>query len=138
MSKLRVNDRAGEFGITSEEEMDLLRKMDVPVRSHLSPLTDDQVARVRVRWEREKRHRQEKPAAAPARRRRAPAAEAAAAPAPAEAATSGSGVRRRRRVATPEVEEAPPVEEEIAVAAAPEVVENELVQHQRRRPDLHP
>jgi ATP-dependent Clp protease ATP-binding subunit ClpC len=51
--------------------MDLLRKMDVPVRSHLSPLADDQVARVRVRWEREKRNRQEKPAAAPSRRRRA-------------------------------------------------------------------
>ena len=58
MSKLRVNDLVGEFGITAEEVMDLLRKMDVPARSHLSPLTDDQVARVRVRWEREKRHRQ--------------------------------------------------------------------------------
>ncbi len=118
MSKLRVNDLAGEFGITAEEVMDLLRKMDVPVRSHLSPLTDDQVARVRVRWEREKRHRQEKPAAAPTRRRRAAAAEPVPAPAPAEAASAGSGVRRRRRVATPEIEEAPPVEEEIAAAAA--------------------
>jgi translation initiation factor IF-2 len=127
LSKLRVNDLAGEFGITAEEVMDLLRKMDVPVRSHLSPLTDDQVARVRVRWEREKRHRQEKPAAAPARRRRAPAAEAAPAPAaPAEAAASGSGVRRRRRVATPEVEEITPVEEIPAVAPAaamPDLVE---------------
>ena len=125
MSKLRVNDLAGEFGITAEEVLDLLRKMDVPVRSHLSPLSDDQVARVRVRWEREKRHRQEKPAAAPARRRRAPAAEAAPAPAPAEAA-SGSGVRRRRRVATPDVEEAPVVEEEAPVAIVapePEVVD---------------
>jgi len=120
LSKLRVNDLAGEFGITSEEVMDLLRKMDVPVRSHLSPLTDDQVARVRVRWEREKRHRQEKPAAVPARRRRAAAAEPAPAPAPAETAAAGSGVRRRRRVATPEIEEATPVEEEApAVAAAP-------------------
>jgi translation initiation factor IF-2 len=126
LSKLRVNDLAGEFGITAEEVMDLLRKMDVPVRSHLSPLTDDQVARVRVRWEREKRHRQEKPAATPSRRRRAPAVEAAPAPAAAETASAGSGVRRRRRVATPEVEELPPVEEEApaAVAAvAPEVVE---------------
>jgi translation initiation factor IF-2 len=126
LSKLRVNDLAGEFGITAEEVLDLLRKMDVPVRSHLSPLTDDQVARVRVRWEREKRHRQEKPAAAPARRRRAPAVEAAPAPAPAEAA-SGSGVRRRRRVATPDVEETPPpVEEEspiAVVAPEPEVVD---------------
>ncbi|HEY5547748.1 MAG TPA: translation initiation factor IF-2 [Gemmatimonadaceae bacterium] len=126
MSKLRVNDLVGEFGITAEEVMDLLRKMDVPVRSHLSPLTDDQVARVRVRWEREKRHRQEKPSAAPARRRRAPAAEAAPVPAAAETASAGSGVRRRRRVATPEVEELPPVVDEapaVAAAAVPEVVE---------------
>jgi translation initiation factor IF-2 len=118
LSKLRVNDLAGEFGITAEEVMDLLRKMDVPVRSHLSPLTDDQVARVRVRWEREKRHRAEKPAAAPARRRRASAAEAAPAPAAAEPSGAASGVRRRRRVATPEVEELPPVEEEVPAAAA--------------------
>jgi len=128
LSKLRVNDLAGEFGITTEEVMDLLRKMDVPVRSPISQLNDDQVARVRVRWEREKRTRQEKPAAAPTRRRRAPAAE----PAPAststsEPAASGSGVRRRRRVATPEIEETPSVEEETpavaAAPAAPEVVE---------------
>jgi translation initiation factor IF-2 len=140
LSKLRVNDLAGEFGITAEEVMDLLRKMDVPVRSHLSPLTDDQVARVRVRWEREKRHRQEKPAAAPARRRRAPAAEAAPAPAPSEAAAGASGVRRRRRVATPEVEEAAPVEEMPAVAPAaaamPDIVEvEELPEQVEREPE---
>jgi len=126
LSKLRVNDLAGEFGITAEEVMDLLRKMDVPVRSHLSPLADDTVARVRVRWEREKRHRQEKPAAAPTRRRRAPAAETAPAAAPVESAPTASGVRRRRRVATPEVEEMAPVEEESAaatVASLPEVVD---------------
>jgi translation initiation factor IF-2 len=125
LSKLRVNDLAGEFGITAEEVMDLLRKMDVPVRSHLSPLADDQVARVRVRWEREKRNRQEKPAAAPSRRRRAAAAETAPAAAP-EPAAATSGVRRRRRVATPEVEETAPAEEAapaVAAAPVPEVVE---------------
>ena len=69
---------AGEFGISADEVMGLLRTMDVPVRSHLSPLTDDQVARVRARWEREKRVRAEKQAAppAPARRRRGAAAVA--------------------------------------------------------------
>ena len=49
------------------------KKMEVPVRSHLSLLTDDQVSRIRARWEREKRVRAEKAqpaAAAPARRRR--------------------------------------------------------------------
>ena len=84
MSKLRVHDMAGEFGISADEVMGLLRQMDVPVRSHLSPLTDDQVARVRARWEREKRVRAEKQAApaAPARRRRG-AVTAAVAPEPA-------------------------------------------------------
>ena len=100
MTKLRVHDMAGEFGISSDEVITILRQMDVPVRSHLSLLTDDQVARIRARWEREKRVRAEKQTAPPARRRRgtaapAPAAAAPAAPAPAEA----SGIRRRRRPA---------------------------------------
>jgi translation initiation factor IF-2 len=89
--KLRVHDLAGEFGISNDELISMLRSMDVPVRSHLSPLTDDQVARLRARWEREKRARQEKPAAAPARRRRGSAPEPAAekaAPAPAKKAAA--------------------------------------------------
>src|SRR6266576_1331965 len=63
--------------------------MDVPVRSHLSPLSDDQVARIRARWEREKRARVAAPPAATRRRRgaatAAPSAEAKPEPAPAEA-----------------------------------------------------
>ncbi|MGH9260127.1 MAG: hypothetical protein ACRD08_09585, partial [Acidimicrobiales bacterium] len=35
--------------------MSLLRDLEIFVRSHLSPLKEDQVARVRARWEREKR-----------------------------------------------------------------------------------
>ena len=104
MIKLRVNELAGEFGITSEELMTMLRSMDVPVRSHLSQLSDEQIARLRARWEREKRARQEKPAAAPARRRRGTTAAAAAAPAVAapvpEAAPEAGGAaptRRRRK-----------------------------------------
>ena len=106
MSKLRVHDMAGEFGISADEVMGLLRQMDVPVRSHLSPLTDDQVARVRARWEREKRVRAERQAAppAPARRRRgaapaAVAAEVAPAPVPVDAGDAGAQVRRRRKAA---------------------------------------
>ena len=95
MIKLRVHDLAGEFGISNDDLMTMLRSMDVPVRSHLSPLTDEQVARLRARWEREKRARQEKPAPAPGRRRRATAA-AAPAPEP-EPAASGEPVKRRRR-----------------------------------------
>ena len=99
MSKLRVHDMAGEFGISADEVIALLRQMDVPVRSHLSLLTEDQVSRIRARWEREKRVRAEKaqpaPAAAPARRRRTGAAPEAAAPEPQPEASAA--VRRRRR-----------------------------------------
>ncbi|HEX5830138.1 MAG TPA: translation initiation factor IF-2 N-terminal domain-containing protein, partial [Gemmatimonadaceae bacterium] len=87
MSKLRVHEMASEFGISSDEVISLLRSMDVPVRSHLSQLSDDQVARIRARWEREKRVRAEKQAAPTAtatatRRRRS----GTAAPEPAPAA----------------------------------------------------
>ncbi|MFN8572731.1 MAG: translation initiation factor IF-2 [Gemmatimonadaceae bacterium] len=142
MSKLRVNDMAGEFGITADEVIGLLRQMDVPVRSHLTVLTDDQVARIRARWEREKRARIEKPAAAPARRRRGTAAAETteAAPAkpvkastkapkvevaePAEPAgtASASGVRRRRRPAEAPVD-AEPAAVEVAAEAAPDVMD---------------
>ncbi len=87
--------------------------MDIPFRSHVSLLTDDQVARVRARWEREKRVRAEQKAApAPAaRRRRTTAAvpEVAVAPASAEAP-----LRRRRKAA--DVQAA--AEEQAAAAAA--------------------
>jgi len=46
LSKLRVHDLAGEFGVPTDEVINLLRQMDVPVRSHLSPLSDDQVAQL--------------------------------------------------------------------------------------------
>ena len=126
MSKLRVHDLAGEFGITTEEVVELLRKMDVAVKSHLSPLSDDQVARIRARWEREKRARVAAPAA-PARRRRsgtaaAPTAaekkkKAAEPPPPAPAPVETTGVRRRKK--TEPVAEAAPTPEPEVVAPPP-------------------
>ena len=73
MSK-RVTDMAGEFGISADEVMGLLRQMEVPVRGVTSSLTDDQVARGRARWERGKRqHAQKKNApTGPAHQRRVP------------------------------------------------------------------
>ena len=110
MSKLRVTDMAGEFGIPADEVINLLRQMDIPVRSHVSPLTDDQVARVRARWEREKRARSAAPApAAGARRRRG---SAAVVETPAPEPEPAPAVRRRRAaevVHEPEVIAAPPV-----------------------------
>ena len=102
MSKLRVHDMAGEFGISADEVIALLRQMDVPVRSHLSLLTDDQVSRIRARWEREKRVRAEKAQPAPAaasRRRRTGTAAVPEGPVPAvEAEAQAPAVRRRRAV----------------------------------------
>lgn len=140
MSK-KVVDMAGEFGISADEVMGLLRQMEVPVRGPASTLSDDQVARVRLRWEREKRHRADKATApaAPARRKKAAASaepvaatsEAAPAEAPAKpakpkatrttkakaaAAPELPGGVRRRKKADIVVPVEPPVEE-----AAPEV-----------------
>jgi translation initiation factor IF-2 len=145
VSKLRVHDMAGEFGISADEVMGLLRQMDVSVRSHLSPLTDDQVARVRARWEREKRVRAERQAApaAPARRRRggATAAVAAeAAPVAAPEGADGSQVRRRRKAAdvaaaaaevAAEQAAADAIAQQAAEAAAAERAEAERVQAER-------
>ncbi|MEO8946017.1 MAG: translation initiation factor IF-2, partial [Gemmatimonadaceae bacterium] len=120
MSKLRVTDMAGEFGISADEVINILRQMDIPVRSHVSPLTDDQVARVRARWEREKRARSAAPApAAGARRRRgaaAPAEAVATEPEPSHA------VRRRRAaevVPEPEVISPAPAAPSAPVVAPP-------------------
>jgi translation initiation factor IF-2 len=124
LSKLRVHDLAGEFGVPSDEVMNLLRQMDVPVRSHLSPLSDDQVARIRARWEREKRARVAAPPAATRRRRGTAAAAPAPEVKPESAAASEGPARRRRRAASdavPEVEiaEAPPIPEVTVVTPAP-------------------
>ncbi len=147
MTKLRVSDLAAEFGISSDEVLSMLRAMDVIVRSHLTPLTDDQISRARARWEREKRVRAlksvESPAAAKSRRRGTAAAEATAVadvkpaakarakkkveePEPEPEAADAHKVRRRR--AAPPVPETPPEPEHeeapavVPVAAAPPVV----------------
>jgi hypothetical protein len=129
LSKLRVHDMAGEFGISADEVIALLRQMDVPVRSHLSLLTDDQVSRIRARWEREKRVRAEKaqpaPAAAP-RRRRTAAAEVAPTPEP-EVVAAAPAVRRRRAADLPEPTSEPTPEPVAAAPAAPVAVASPVV-----------
>src|SRR3954468_8809451 len=92
---------ASEFGVSAEEVVALLRQMDIPFRSHMSLLSDDQVARIRTRWEREKRVRAEKQAApaATTTRRRRPVAPAEAPTAAPTAAAADSSVRRRRKAA---------------------------------------
>ena len=126
MSKLLVNDMAGEFGISVDEVINLLRQMDVPVRTHMTPLSDDQVARIRARWEREKRARATTPAAPPTRRRRGAAAVEAPPPVPEPAGDAG-GRRRRRAADTPAATAEP---ETIAVS---DVSTPEAVPSTRRR-----
>ncbi|MDP9178799.1 MAG: translation initiation factor IF-2 [Gemmatimonadota bacterium] len=118
MSKLRVNDMAGEFGISVDEVVTLLRQMDVPVRTHVSPLTDDQVARIRARWEREKRARATAPPAAPSRRRRG-AAPVAEAPPPVVEAPAEPPTRRRRRVVEAPTAPVEPVTDQAVPAEPP-------------------
>ena len=92
MGTTRIHDLAAEFGISAEQLMGMLKEMDVFVRSHLSPLKDEQVALVRARWERDKRKAKEP--AAPTKRRRAVKAAPEPAPEPVEARP-----KRRRRTA---------------------------------------
>jgi translation initiation factor IF-2 len=113
LSKLRVHDMAGEFGISSDEVIVLLRQMDIPVRSHLSLLTDDQIARLRARWEREKRARAEKQTAPATTTRRRRSSAVAPVAEPAAAVAGDAGIRRRRRS---EIPVAPVDVEETAIA----------------------
>ena len=89
----RIHDLAAEFGISSEQVTTMLKEMDIFVRSHLTPLKDEQVSMMRARWEREKRRQKEPSAAAPKRRRAAKVVE----PPPLE--DEGRPKRRRRTAA---------------------------------------
>jgi translation initiation factor IF-2 len=115
---LRVHDLAAEFGIASDELIKLLREMDIFVRSHLSALEEDKVARVRTRWEREKR-KEKQPAPAKGRRR-APVKPKAAVEAPAPKAEEPRQKRRRRTAAEVAAQEAEAAAQAAAEAAARE------------------
>src|SRR5256884_1601228 len=115
----RIHDLAAEFGISSEQLMGMLKEMDIFVRSHLTPLKDEQVSLMRARWERDKR-KQKQPSAPPKRRRAAKAVEPASVPEP--VAVADSRPKRRRRTAA-ELAAADAVAAEVAAteAAAAEV-----------------
>ena len=111
----RIHDLAAEFGISSEQVMNMLKEMDIFVRSHLTPLKDEQVAMMRARWEREKRRQKEPPPASAKRRRVAKVVEPA--PEPVE-----DRPKRRRRTAA----EVAAAEAEAQVEAARVAAEQEL------------
>jgi translation initiation factor IF-2 len=52
---MRVYEVAQEFDVSSEALVHLLREMDIPVRSHMTQLADEHVARLRTVLERERR-----------------------------------------------------------------------------------
>jgi len=110
----RIHDLAAEFGISSEQLMGMLKEMDIFVRSHLTPLKDEQVSLMRARWERDKR-KQKQPSAPPKRRRAAKAVEPASVPEP--VAVADSRPKRRRRTAA-EVAAADAAAAEVAAAEA--------------------
>jgi len=133
---LRVHDLAAEFGIASDELIKLLREMDIFVRSHLSALEEDKVARVRTRWEREKR-KEKQPAPAKGRRRAPAKAKAVEAPAP-KAAEEPRQKRRRRTAAEVAAQEAEAAAQAAAEAAAREPEVGTLfVEEVAEEPALH-
>ncbi len=113
MVTTRIHDLAAEFGISSEQLMGMLKEMDIFVRSHLTPLKDEQVSLMRARWERDKR-KQKLPAAPPKRRR---AAAKVVEPVPEPVAAGDSRPKRRRRTAA-EVAAADAAAAEVAAAEA--------------------
>jgi translation initiation factor IF-2 len=119
VANTRIHDLAAEFGISSEQLMSMLKELDIFVRSHLTPLKDEQVALMRARWEREKR-KQKEPAAPPKRRRAAKAAE----PEPVPVAVEARPMRRRRTAA--EVAAADAAAAEVAAVAAAEAEQARL------------
>jgi translation initiation factor IF-2 len=99
LATFRVYEVAEDLGIDSKQLIHMLHEMDVRVRSHMSSVSEDQIARLHARLERERRTGAQK----------AP-----------DAAAAG---RRRRRRKAPEVTEVESPEAAAEEAVAEEVVE---------------
>ncbi len=111
MVKTRVHDLAAEFGVAPEQLLNMLKDMNIFVRSHLSALESDQVSAIRVRWEREKRKHAEEPAAKKGRRKAVKAE-------PAPVAVEARPTKRRRTAAeVAQVEAQAQAEKEAELAA---------------------
>src|SRR3954465_993247 len=115
---MRVFEVASQLNVPAEALVHLLREMDIPVRSHMSDISDEHVARVRTWIERERRlgHRDVGEAveaaigdvaSAPRRRRRK-----------VEAADEGAEAGEADSTASPSADAAEALEAEAAIAAA--------------------
>ncbi len=96
MATFRVYEVAEDLGIDSKQLIHMLHEMDVRVRSHMSSVSEDQIARLHARLERERR------------------TGAHAAP------DTVTGTRRRRRRKASEIVEAEIVEAEIVEVVSEE------------------
>ena len=123
MVKTRVHDLAAEFGVAPEQLLNMLKDMNIFVRSHLSALESDQVSAVRVRWERDKRKSADEPAAKKGRRK-------AAKPAPAPVAAEAKPAKRRRTAA-----EVAQVEAQVQAEKAAEMAALELERPVMQEPE---
>ena len=54
MSKLRVYDFAKKYNIPSKEFVAILNKFNIPVKNHMSALTDQQVAEFEEKFDKDK------------------------------------------------------------------------------------
>ncbi|MCL7974594.1 MAG: translation initiation factor IF-2 [marine benthic group bacterium] len=102
MGNYRVYEVAEELGVDSKQLIQMLHQMDVRVRSHMSSVTEVQIARLRARLERDRRGAAEEADGAQTTTR-----------------------RRRRRRAAPEPVEAEAVEAEDEVGPEESAVEEE-------------
>jgi translation initiation factor IF-2 len=55
LATYRVYEVAEDLGVDSKQLIHMLHEMDVRVRSHMSSVTEDQIARLHARLERERR-----------------------------------------------------------------------------------
>ena len=107
MSKLRVSELATEFGISADEVLAMLRSMEIAARTPASPLTDEQVARARVRWERDKRHRTAPVAEPTTAKKKVVAKKTAAAVAEPKVAPAAKKSAAKKKAAEPAPEPTP-------------------------------
>ncbi|HUK19959.1 MAG TPA: translation initiation factor IF-2 [Gemmatimonadales bacterium] len=128
MTTTRIHDLAAEFAIPSEQLINMLKEMDIFVRSHLTPLKPEQVALVRARWERDKRKLKEAPA--PLKRRRV-----VKAPEPVAVVPDARPKRRRRTAAEVAAAEAE-AQAEAAVEAERELKAREALEASRVMDDV--
>lgn len=121
MGNLRVYEVAKDLGVESEHLIQLLHQMGVRVRSHMSSVTEAQIARLQVQLERERRSGREAKAdgAKPVRRRRRRTRATVTSSSDADDADDADEEAEAAEEATAEAEEALDDEAEAAEDEAP-------------------